>query len=62
MNNLADNLLLFGLEPGSTNSFAATYTVFGNIVKAQYPDLVPSFQPVGEILDTSYLQDLAKKP
>ena len=45
VNNLADNLQLFGLAPGSTNLFAATYTVFGNVVKSQYPDLVPTFYP-----------------
>jgi len=58
VNNLADNLNLFGLAPGSTNAFAATYTVFGNIVKSQYPELVPSFYPVSEVLDLSYLKEL----
>jgi outer membrane protein OmpA-like peptidoglycan-associated protein len=58
VNNLADNLNLFGLAPGSTNVFAATYTVFGNIVKSQYPELVPSFYPVNEVLDLSALKEL----
>jgi OmpA-OmpF porin, OOP family len=58
VNNLADNLQLFGLVPGSTNLFAATYTVFGDIVKSQYPKLVPSYYPVAEILDTSLVREL----
>ena len=58
VNNLADNLNLFGLSPGSTNVFASTYTVFGNIVKQQYPDLVPSFYPVNEVVDLSILKEL----
>jgi outer membrane protein OmpA-like peptidoglycan-associated protein len=61
VNNLADNMNLFGLTPGSANLFAATYKVFGDIVVNQYPDLVPSYSPVGDILDTSYIQALAKK-
>ena len=59
VNNLADNLDLFGLAPGSINAFGATYTVFGNVVKSQYPELLPSFSPVDEILDTTYLKDLS---
>jgi OmpA-OmpF porin, OOP family len=58
VNNLADNLQLFGLAPGSVNAFAATYTVFGNVVKSQYPADVPSLYPVDQILDTSYLKEL----
>jgi outer membrane protein OmpA-like peptidoglycan-associated protein len=59
VNNLADNLVLFGMAQGSSNLFAATYTVFGDIVKQQYPDLVPSYPPVRDILDTSYIQAIA---
>jgi len=61
VNNLADNLLLFGLVPGSANLFAATYKVFGDIVVAQYPELVSSYPPVNQILDTSYIQGIAKR-
>jgi OOP family OmpA-OmpF porin len=59
VNNLADNLQLFGLAPGSTNIFAATYTVFGDVVKSQYPKLVPGYYPVSEILDSSLVKEIA---
>ncbi len=58
MNNLGDNLLLFGLQPGANNNFKSTYTVFGNIATQQYPDLFkdPNKVPeIKEILDTSYI-------
>lgn len=58
VNNLADDALLFGLAPGSVDAFAATYTVFGNVVKSQYPDLLPSFPPASQVTDTSYLREL----
>lgn len=61
VNNLADNMLLYGLAPGSANLFGATYSVFGDIVKQQYPDLVPSYYPVEEILDTSYVRAIASR-
>ncbi len=35
--------------------------MFGDIVKQQYPDLVPSYYPVSEVLDTSYVQGVAAK-
>jgi outer membrane protein OmpA-like peptidoglycan-associated protein len=59
VSNLADNLVLFGLVRGSSNLFGATYRVFGDVVKQQYPDLVPAYPPVEEILDTSYLEAIA---
>jgi len=61
VNNLADDLLLFGLTPGSQNLYAATYRVFGDIVVQQYPSLVPSYYPVQDILDTSYVQAVAAR-
>lgn len=63
VNDLADNLLLFGLgsdRTGLTHSiFAATYHVFGDIVVHYYPTLVPSYPPVDAVVDTSYLAELA---
>src|SRR3989475_274749 len=58
VNNLNDNLLLFGLQPGANNNFRSTYTVFGNIATQQYPELFKDankIPDVKEILDTSYV-------
>jgi len=63
-NNLADNLVLFGLAPGTTpetSRFRATYTVFGDIVKQQYPQLVPHIPPLDSILDVSYLRGVMQR-
>jgi outer membrane protein OmpA-like peptidoglycan-associated protein len=54
VNNLQDNLVLYGLN-GGPNVFAATYTVFANIVKQQYPKLVPDMLPVEKVLNTEYV-------
>ena len=60
VSNLEDNLKLFGVG-GGTNLFAATYKAFGDVVVGQYPDLVPSYYPADQVLDTSYLAGLSKR-
>ncbi len=60
VNNIADSLLSLGLVPGSANLVAATYTVFGDVVKKQYPNLVPSYYPADQIVDTSYMQQISQ--
>jgi OmpA-OmpF porin, OOP family len=60
VSNLADNLQLFGLS-GATNYFKITYTIFGDIVKSQYPSLLSSYFPADEIVDLSYLKSLSAK-
>lgn len=59
-NNIQDAMRLYGLTPGASNLYAATYTVFGNVVHQQYPKLVPSFPPVNDILNVSYTINVAK--
>ncbi|HLP00078.1 MAG TPA: OmpA family protein, partial [Fimbriimonas sp.] len=59
VNNLADNMFLFGQVSGSANIFASVYKMFGEVVKAQYPDLLPSFPPAAEIFDPQYLKQVA---
>ncbi|MGC4088977.1 MAG: OmpA family protein [Polyangiaceae bacterium] len=56
VNDLGDNIALFGLEQGYANAFEATYTTFGNIVHEQYPADVPSFPSARDALDTSFLR------
>jgi outer membrane protein OmpA-like peptidoglycan-associated protein len=50
VNNLADNLILFGLEPGTNDNFRSTYTVFGNIATQQYPALFKD-TPIPDVKD-----------
>ncbi len=61
VSNLADDLLAFGMVPGSANLVGATYKVFGDIVVSQYPNLMSSYAPASVVIDTSYLQDIAKR-
>ncbi|HEV2714104.1 MAG TPA: hypothetical protein VGU64_02490, partial [Terriglobales bacterium] len=57
VNNLADNLILFGLEPGTNDNFRSTYTVFGKIATQQYPALFKDtpIPDVKDIEDKSYI-------
>jgi outer membrane protein OmpA-like peptidoglycan-associated protein len=55
--NLADNLILFGLQPGVNDNFRATYTTFANIVVQQYPALFRDtpIPDVKDVEDKSFL-------
>jgi outer membrane protein OmpA-like peptidoglycan-associated protein len=63
VNDLSDNLLLFGLGADrlglSHSIFGSTYRVFGDLVVHYYPKLVPSYPAVEAVVDISYLQQLA---
>ncbi len=58
-NNLADNLALFGLNQGGTNTFKIVYTTFGTICSKLYPKLMPNFPEADSIQELSFLKDLA---
>src|SRR5271154_1499716 len=57
VNNLDDNLILFGLKPGANDNFRSTYTVFANIDNQQYPTLFKEtpIPDVKTIEDKSYI-------
>lgn len=57
VNNLDDNLILFGLKAGSNDNFRSTYTVFANIDNQQYPTLFKEtpIPDVKTIEDKSYV-------
>ena len=63
--NLADNLVLFGLTDGAGgikgSLFKASYEGFGNVVKQQYPNLLPSFPLVEDAVNTTFLSALAMR-
>jgi OOP family OmpA-OmpF porin len=58
--NLADAMQSFGLG-GGRNLFEATYNTFGKIDVQQYPNIMPTYPPVKDILDTQYVQAVADK-
>jgi len=50
VNNLADNLILFGLTPGSNDNFRSTYNTFSNIAVQQYPAMFKD-TPIPDVKD-----------
>jgi OmpA-OmpF porin, OOP family len=58
VNNLGDNLQLFGLE-GGKNLFAETYTAFGQRTVDLYPTVLSSFPPAADIVDLSFLKNVS---
>ena len=61
VNDLADNMVLFGKVTGSANVYKAVYETFGNIVVQQYPSLVKEYPPYEDVVDTAYIEDIASK-
>lgn len=57
--NLADNIRYFGLD-GKYNYYADAYRIFGSYDKEMYPGDLSSFPAVAEVVNTSYLQELAQ--
>ena len=52
--NLADNAEYFGLN-GGANKYDAVYKTFGDLCVLSYPEVIPSYPPVNEVVDLSYL-------
>jgi outer membrane protein OmpA-like peptidoglycan-associated protein len=61
VNNLADNLELFGLGNNKVNTYASVYKVFGDIASSLYPEYVPSYPSIDEVLNLSYIQNVANR-
>lgn len=61
VHNLGDNLELFGMGQGSTNVFKIVYTVFGDIAKKLYPKLMPNYPSADEVIDLSYIKNVASR-
>lgn len=56
-NGLGDNAFLFGLN-GNDNVYKRVYTVYGNLDKGYYPDVMPTLLPYEQAVDTRYLEAL----
>jgi outer membrane protein OmpA-like peptidoglycan-associated protein len=56
--NLADNLAMYGLDENKTNVYASVYKVFGDIVVKLYPEVVPNYPSIEEVLDLTYISNV----
>jgi outer membrane protein OmpA-like peptidoglycan-associated protein len=70
VNNLADNLYIMGLvynpvsgkyEQKGTDLLKVVYDTFGTLVSKQYPDLVPTYPNYAQIMDKSYVLEIANE-
>jgi OmpA-OmpF porin, OOP family len=61
VHNLADNMELFGLNQGSANTVKIVYKLFGDIVVKLYPKLVPSYPSADNVIDVSYIRNVASR-
>jgi len=61
VNNLADNMELYGLGQSRTNTYASVYKVFGDIASNLYPEFVPTYPAIGDVLNTSYIEAVANR-
>lgn len=57
---IADAARFYGLA-GGASLMEATYTTFGDVVKAQYPKLVPKYPAPAEVINTSYLKAVTSR-
>jgi OmpA-OmpF porin, OOP family len=58
VDNLADNQILFGLNPGTNDNFKSTYKVFANYVMVQYADLFKGI-PIPDVKDVEDITYIA---
>lgn len=61
VHNLSDNLEMFGLGDNKTNIYASVYKVFGDVDVTLYPEYVPSYPEIANVLDLSYILDVKSK-
>lgn len=59
---LGDALRYYGLDENGANTYAETYTTFGKVVSQQYPNDLPLFPPVTDVLNMAPLRLLANDP
>lgn len=59
VNNLADNLALFGLNEGGVNTFKVIYNTFGTIDSKLYPKIMPTYPDADSVIDLTYLKEIA---
>jgi outer membrane protein OmpA-like peptidoglycan-associated protein len=55
VDNLADNLIYFGIGNGQANIYKSIYNTFGDLGVQTYPSQLPSYPAFDEIFDGQYL-------